>query len=77
MLKITKDTFKEAPTDTKLNFLFDYISDIHTQQVEHPEGCKKRFAKLEGRKLKDTGIASALGFVGGFVAVWGKKLLGG
>ena len=76
MPEITKDTFKEAGTDTKLDILFDYISAIHEKQNKQLEFCGKRFEKLENKKLKDTGLAAMFGLVGGFLAVASKKVLG-
>ena len=65
---ITKETFKEADTDTKLDILFDYIKEIYEQK----KVCGTRFEYLESKKLKDTALASSMGFVGGAAAVIAK-----
>lgn len=80
---ITKETFKDADTDTKLLLLFDCLGHIYKLQKDHPEACKtkfekinKRFETLEKKKLKDTATSSLFGFIGGFLAVLGKKFFG-
>ena len=76
MTGITKETFEAANEDTKLSILFDICYDIREKQKTIPAMCDKRFKILEDRKFKDTAIAGTLGFVGGFIAVLGKKFLG-
>ena len=76
MPEITKATFKEAGTDTKLDILFDYIISIHDKQDSQLKSCGERFVKLESKKLKDTGLAAMFGLIGGFLAVASKKILG-
>jgi len=51
---ITKGTFKEADTDTKMDILFDYlyetrkeIREINEKMGNHPIDCEKRFKTLE------------------------------
>lgn len=76
MVETSKDTFKTADTDTKLYLLFDLCSSIQKDLKNHSVPCETRFKALESRKFKDTAAASIFGFVGGFVAVLGKKILG-
>jgi hypothetical protein len=73
---ITKETFVESSTETKLNILFDYIVVIHQTDVEQDKEskrqrakCDRRIQKLENRKKIDTGIAAGGGVLGGIGAV--------
>lgn len=69
---ITKETFKEADNDTKLDILFDYIQNIHKSQAKHPEKCNERFDRLENKGIKDTAFSAGFGLVGGFAAMAAK-----
>ena len=84
MTGITKETFKEADTHTKLDILFDYIKDIYNLQetqngtfLNHIDVCNAKFYKLNKKKMKDTAIASGFGFIGGFSAVLAKLKIWG
>ena len=77
MSGITKETFKEADADTKLDILFDYVKDIYSTQTAQIETCNKRFKKIEKRKVKDTVVACSLGLIGGFAAVIAKLKIWG
>jgi len=79
MNAITKETFKEADINTKMDILFDYQhnTDANVQKLvdlisKRPTGCEERFKKIETKKIKDTAMASGLGFIGGFTAVVAK-----
>jgi hypothetical protein len=70
-LKMDIDTFHNLKSsEAKLDALYDAL----VYQMEH---CNKRFLRVEGRKKVDTGISAAFGFIGGAVAMLGKKLFGG
>lgn len=76
---ITKETFKDADTDTKLDILFDYRYEDHMNikkildlLSQHPKNCQTRFEKLESRSVKDTLLSAGFGFVGGFAAMAAK-----
>jgi Mg2+ and Co2+ transporter CorA len=84
MTGITKETFKEADPETKMDILFDCqretsddIKQIMKLMQEHPLNCESRFKKLEKRKFKDTIVAGGMGFIGGFSAVIAKLKLWG
>ena len=76
----TKDTFKTASTETKLNILFDCLLTLN-RTVENQsmvvcpaqqKACDERFKKMEKLKWWNP-VASATGGVfGGILAVIGK-----
>ena len=70
-----KDTFKSAPPETKMLYLYDL-------QCITLENQRKVFVALEKRQKIDDKqhryqkyISSCSGFVGGFLAVLGSKIL--
>ena len=65
MDSISRETFDQMDTDSKLNVLFDYVKD--TCDV-----CRTLGDKLESKKKIDTGIAAIAGFVGGVIAHLGQ-----
>lgn len=73
---ISKETFDSLGTDGKLSILFDYLTEIHSQQKDQFEKGSKRFEVLEKQKLKSYSIAGIGGMVGGFIAVMTKKFFG-
>jgi predicted transcriptional regulator len=79
MTSITKETFKEADDNTKMDILFDYqkntscdIKDIIELLRKHPGNCEDRFKKLENKKFKDTIVAGGMGLIAGFSTVLAK-----
>ena len=74
---ITKETFKECDTDSKLDILFDYIQDIHNEQATRPAECEARFKALENQKPFNTAVSAIMGIVGGAAAVFAKLKIWG
>ena len=79
MTGITKDTFKNADQETKLDILFDYhcdtsqgIKNIEALLQKHPTDCEKRFTTLEKRKVKDTAFSGGMGLIGGVLTMAAK-----
>ena len=79
MTGITKETFKSADPETKLDILFDYHSDtskgiknIESLLQQHPTDCEKRFVTLEKRKVKDSFLGGGMGLLGGFLTMAAK-----
>lgn len=79
MTGISKDTFKKADSETKLNILFDYhsetsrgIKNIENLLQKHPTDCEKRFISLENRKVKDTAFSGGMGLLGGVLTMAAK-----
>lgn len=74
---ITRETFEQAPTDTKLLLMWDEIHGL----CEQVRGCRgemeTRVKKLEGRKRIDTATSGAAGIIGGALVMMGKLILGG
>jgi hypothetical protein len=66
---ITRPTFEQMDTDSKLNILFDYMSDQH-------ETCKKCVEKINHTGKVNMVVAGAMGFVGGLTGFLGKAILG-
>ena len=73
---ISKETFNSAEADVKLNILFDFLTEIHSQQKKQFEAGDKRLQALEKQKLKFYSIAGIGGIIGGFIAVMTKKIMG-
>ena len=71
---IRKETFQRMPISSKLEVVFDIL----TNHCENVEKITTKLDKLErlinGRKRIDTTVAGALGFVGGAVAYVGQKI---
>ena len=86
MTGISKETFKRADPETKLDILFDYhrdtsqgIKNIEALLTQHPTDCEKRFSvlenrseKLESRKIRDTAFSGGMGLLGGFLTMAAK-----
>jgi hypothetical protein len=85
MSSISKETFMEMSTDSKLGVLFDYMLEIQYAQpkrvrdrdlkcTQQAKQCSDRFGKIEKTlhryKIFSTGAAFIGGFVGGWSAVW-------
>jgi hypothetical protein len=66
---ITRPTFEQMDADSKLNILFDYMSDQH-------ETCKKCVEKINHTGKVNMVVAGAMGFVGGLTGFLGKAILG-
>lgn len=62
-LVITKDTFGDMDTDSKLNVLFDISTDTH-----------KQITALNKRKRVDKALSITGGVIGGFIAIAGKSV---
>lgn len=68
MGEVTRETFKEAPNDVKLNILFDKCEAINTSVSD--------INKKMNRKIKIDGFCSTVGgFVGGMIAITTKYFL--
>lgn len=62
---ITRETFEQMDTDSKLNVLFDYIVSGRVKMEELNE-------KLDKKKRVDTTIAGISGMIGGIIAHLGQ-----
>lgn len=70
---ISRETFEQMDSDSKLNVLFDYAVDAHkTAELAHKisEALDKRISK--GHKV-DMVVAGVMGFVGGLVGFLGTN----
>ena len=77
-LPISKETFVEAKTNAEFRgLLYDLLAHDAYCTEQRKEACDRRIATLGNRKKIDTGIAATSGFVGGFIAVWLKKVFFG
>lgn len=73
---ISRDTFEQMDTDSKLNVLFDYaVNACETAKTAHDisEKLDKRISK--GHKV-DMFLAGTMGFIGGLVGFVGKAIFG-
>ena len=73
---IKKETYVEADEKTTkaltfdlLNKVYEKVEEAEKRHVEHLGNCDNRFKVLENKKKKDTAVAAASGFGGGFTAV--------
>ncbi len=73
---IKKDTYIKADEETTKALTFDLLDNLCTKldetneiQRKQVETCNSRFIKIENGKKRDTGIAAASGFGGGFIAM--------
>jgi hypothetical protein len=73
---VKKDTFVNANEETTKSLTFDLLDNLYNKVAEaveiqkvQVEVCGKRFIKIENNKKKDTGVAAASGFGGGFIAM--------
>jgi len=73
---VKKETFVEADDKTTKSLTFDLLDNLYNKmeetvdlQREQVKTCNSRFTKIENGKKKDTGVAAATGFGGGFVAM--------
>ena len=66
---VDKETFKNYSQDSKLDTLYDLNCIALNNQA-------LVLASLRKRRKVDTTVAGGLGFMGGFVAVFLKKLVG-
>jgi hypothetical protein len=64
-IQISKETFETFDVEGKLNTLFDLIL-----------GIDRRLERLEKRSLFNKSLAFVGGLVGGFVAIFGKWMVG-
>jgi hypothetical protein len=76
---ITKDTYKAASTDTKLDILFDLhcerngdVKEILIRLASHPTDCGLRFEKLEKKSVRDTFVSGGMGLLAGFATMAAK-----
>lgn len=69
MNNITRETFEQMDSDSKLNVLFDYIGNQH-------ETCKKCIEKINRTGKVNMVVAGAMGFIGGLTGFLGKTILG-
>jgi hypothetical protein len=85
MSGISKETFMDMSTDSKLGVLFDYMVAVQQAQpkrvhdrdlkcAKKASECNRRFVKIERRlgkyKVLNTVAAFLGGFVGGWSAIW-------
>lgn len=73
---VEKTTYVEADEKTTKALTFDLLNSLDEKMEdltkcyhEHLGICDRRFKSLELKKKRDTAIASASGFGGGFVAM--------
>ena len=75
-LPTSRDTFitEDDPKRFKMH-LYDILAHMTKQQQRCVDQCDRRFTRLENRKKVDTGIASALGLLGGFLSgIFGRSI---
>lgn len=58
---MSKETFKDLPTENKLDVVFDVLVDVH-----------KEIKAVKKNKVHDRTMSIAAGFVGGFSAMVAK-----
>ena len=76
----TKDTFKAASTETKLNILFDCMLTLNRNVENHSsmvcpaqqQACNERFQKIEKLKWWNPVAAGVGGVFGGILGFMGK-----
>lgn len=73
---VSRDTYVNADQKTNRGLTFDMLDSIQASleemknaHIEHMKVCNGRFKVIEGRRKKDTAIASGSGVIGGFLAV--------
>jgi hypothetical protein len=64
---ISRETFCEMDTDSKLGVLFDYQQEAIKRVSELED-------KFDRRKKFDTAVSSFMGLVGGVLAVLGSRI---
>lgn len=75
-IEVTPEDFAKIE-DTGKQLVVIYKAMVG-QQKHCEEICEinsKKFIKLEKRKKVDTGIASTLGLIGGFISQWVKNIV--
>lgn len=73
---ISRETFKEMDTDSKLNVLFDYAVDAHKTAVIAHDIAEKLDKRVSGGHRADMLLAGTMGFIGGVVGFIGKAIFG-
>jgi len=73
---ISRETFMQMDTDSKLNVLFDFAVDAHQIANVANETTKELTETVRRRRKFDTAFSGAMGFLGGFIAMLGGKLWG-
>ena len=71
---ISLETYINAEEKTRNRIIFELLMLIKDTQEKQIGICETRFKKIESNKLKSGIMASTMGFVGGFIAILGKKL---
>jgi len=66
---ITRQTFDDMETHSKLGVLFDYLQETRENTEIICKKHHKRISKLENRRKFDTVIAGSSGLFGGFIAM--------
>ncbi len=72
---IARETFEQMDDTSKLNVLFDYISESIQVQKVLKETCITLKDKIDARRKFDTTIAGLTGFAGGMIAHLGQLIL--
>ena len=69
---ITRETFEQMDDTSKLNVLFDYISESVQTQKTLGATCIDLKDKIDARRKFDTTVAGLTGFAGGMIAHLGQ-----
>ena len=69
---ITRQTFDDMETHSKLGVLFDYLQETRKNTEIICTKHNNRICKLENRKRLDTMISGVSGLAGGFTAMLAK-----
>lgn len=73
---ITKETFERFDTDSKLNVLFDCLTELHSCSCDHGDKLQELKEKYEQRKRFDTSVSGVTGVLGGLLGLLLSKLVG-
>ena len=73
---ISRETYKQMPSDDKLNVLFDLHKDTYNCACEANDKITILEKKVDQRRKIDTTVAAGMGFIGG-ATVWIIKWIGG
>jgi hypothetical protein len=72
---ISRETFEQMNTDSKLNILFDFVVNIE-KNATIARGVTEALAEsMRQRKKFDSATAAVMGFVGGVIAHLGQLTL--
>lgn len=78
-IAIKKSTYQQMSNDSKLDVLFDYITEMYERNDVCRDKCALRKeecdAKFIGNRKKELAVAGATGFFGGMLGILGRWIL--